>query len=209
MKAATLSLLALLALLAPAACATATDPETSTTEAHATTTATTTGSGTPGVNTSCRWVPGGTCYGMTNDGNNIWPTGVGITSVQVLIRRGPTRLSGSQQTFLAFVIWNKTTIGRIFRVDIGSDGVNWRETLSNVTASRTFGNPDFSTGTTGTASGGPVNPPTPHVNIENQITFDDDYLAAAAHYAGIIDDASRGFVQTPAAALGESALIAK
>lgn len=187
-------------LLALASCAIAGDPETSVTESKATTA---TVAGLPAVNTSCRWVPGGTCYGVANDGNSIWPTGMGITSVQVLTRRGPTRLSGTQQTALAFVIWNSTTVGRIFRIDIGPDGVNWREVLSNITASRTFGNPDFGTGSTGTASGGPVNPPHPNVNIEGPITFDGGYLGAAIRYAGVIDDASTSFVQTPAAALGE------
>jgi hypothetical protein len=187
---------ATLFLLVLASCATPSDPGTSVTEENAVIVRV-----LPAVNTTCQWVPGKTCYGLANDGNNIWPTGMGITSVQVLTRSGPTRLSGSQQTFLAFVIWNNTTVGRIFRVDIGSDGANWRDVLSNVTATRTFNNLDFNTGSTGTASGGPVNPP--HPNVEGPITFESTYLGAVTGFAGAIDDAGRGFLGTKSAAIDQ------
>jgi hypothetical protein len=170
------------------------EPETSTATDNAVV-----AQGLVAVDTSCQWVPGKNCYGVPNDGNSIWPTGMGITSVQVLTRSGPDRLAGRQQTFLAFVIWNGTTVGRIFRVDIGDDGANWRAVLGNVAATRTFNNLDFNTGSTGSASAGPVNPP--HPNVEGPITFDPGYLGVVARYAGAIDGASRNFLATKAAAI--------
>ncbi|HEY0484319.1 MAG TPA: hypothetical protein VGD37_42660 [Kofleriaceae bacterium] len=150
----------------------------------------------PQVSTSCQWVPGKNCYGLPNDGNNIWPGGMGITSVQVLTRSGPDRLEHTQATFLAFVVWNRTTMGRIFRIDIGPDGADWRAALSNITATRTLNNLDFNTGSTGTAAGGPVNPP--HPNVDGQITFDPTYLDVVKRYAGVIDSASAQFLATRA-----------
>src|SRR5262245_59423051 len=110
-----------LSLLVLASCA-ASDPQTSVADGNAIILP-----NLPAVSTTCQWIPGKNCYGVPNDGNSIWPTGQGITSVQVLTRSGPNRLGGTQATFLAFVIWNSTTVGRIFRIDIGSDGANWRD----------------------------------------------------------------------------------
>jgi hypothetical protein len=148
------------------------------------------------VNTSCLWIPGKTCYGLPNDGNNIWPDGVGITSVQVLTRSGPDRLNHAQQTFLAFVVWNRTVVGRIFRVDIGTNGANWRAELSNITATRTFNGIDNNTGSTGSVVAGPVHPP--HPNVDVAIVFDTGYLDAVKRYAAIIDSASDQFLATRA-----------
>ena len=181
-----------LVILITASCASGTDPDTSATEE-----ASILLTGLPQVNTSCQWIPGKTCYGLANDGNNIWPTGMGITSVQVLTRSGPDRLDRTQQTFLAFVVWNRSYVGRIFRVDVGSDGANWRDVLSDVTAVRTFNNLDFNTGSTGTASGGPVSPP--HPNVDGQLIFDQPYLDVVRREAGVIDAASREFLATRAA----------
>jgi hypothetical protein len=90
-------------------------------------------------------------------------------------------------------------VGRIFRVDVGDDGANWRAVLSNITAVRTFSNIDFNTGSTGTASGGPVNPP--HPNVEGPIELDPTYLGAVVRYGGAIDGASKSFLATKSAAI--------
>src|SRR4051794_6267604 len=86
--------------------------------------------GLPRVNTTCQWSVDSICYGQRNDANNIWPAGMGITSTFVMVRSGPTRLDGKQQTYLAFVVWNNAVVGRIFRLDLGSsDAVNFNNTL--------------------------------------------------------------------------------
>jgi len=179
-----------LLVLVIASCATGYDPETSASEQTAT------AQRLIPVNTSCQWIPGKSCYGVSNDGDSIWPTEMGITSVQVLTRSGPDRLEHTQHTFLAFVIWNKTTVGRIFRVDIGPDSAHWRATLGDIAETRTLGNIDFDIGSTGGAGGGPVGPP--HPNVMGPITFDTAYLAAVKRYAGVIDDATNQFLITRA-----------
>src|SRR3954464_5131462 len=87
--------------------------------------------GLPRVNTTCQWSVDSICYGQRNDANNIWPAGMGITRTFVMVRSGPTRLDGKQQTYLAFVVWNNAVVGRIFRLDLGSsDAVNFNNTLA-------------------------------------------------------------------------------
>jgi len=95
-----------LAVLAITGCTTAIDQDTSTTDQAATVSIE-----LPHTDTTCQWSVDTICYGQRNDGNNLWPTGIGITSAYVLTRRGPTRLSGRQPTYLAFVVWNDSVIG--------------------------------------------------------------------------------------------------
>ena len=151
-----------------------------------------------GVNTSCMWIPGKNCYGQPNDGNNIWPADQGIRTMYVLYRYGPDRLRHTQQTFLAFVVWNSTTVGRIFRIDLASDeALNWRATLGNIQATRTNALPDTSTGSSGTVIGGPGNPP--HPNVDDPLIFQPEYLGATVRYAGVIENATSNFLDTRAA----------
>lgn len=178
----------LLALLF-AACEMDSPPETATVEQHATTIT----RALPEVNTTCQWVTRGTCYGQVNDGNNLWPAGMGITSVQVLVRSGPDRLEHKQPTFLAFVVWNSTAIGRIFRLDLGSaDAANWRATLDNIVAVRTTNLPDTQAGSTGSTIGGPG--PIPHPNVDGFITVDAPYLDVVRKQATAINDATTAFL---------------
>jgi hypothetical protein len=179
----------LLALLL-ASCALAADPQTATTEDNAIITRV-----LPQVNTSCLWVAGRNCYGQPNDGNNIWPSGMGITSVQVLVRSGPDRLEHKQQTFLAFVVWNSAFVGRIFQVDSGSpDAVDWQRTLNGIVAGRTISLFDTQAGSTGSTVGGPG--PIPHPNVVGPITFENNFLDVVRKQAGIIDDATTAFLGT-------------
>jgi hypothetical protein len=188
---------ATLVVLVIASCATATEPETAATDQAATVDELIT-SVLPQVNTSCQWVPGKTCYGMTNDGNNIWPLNMGITRVQVLTRSGPDRLAHKQATFLAFVVWNNAVVGRIFRIDAGtSAAANWNATLGNILAGRTFSLFDTQAGSTGSTAGGPG--PVPHPNVDEAIVFDAPYLDAVKRYGTAIDDATTGFLATRAA----------
>ena len=156
---------------------------TSASEQHATTRA------LPQVDTTCQWVRGGSCYGLPNDGNNIWPAGIGITRLQVLLRGGPPRLGGKQQTFLAFVMWNSTTVGRIYRLDLGSaDAASWRAALDNIVAGRTFNIFDSQAGSTGSTVGTPT--PPPHPNVDGEITFEQPYLDVLRRETSVIDDAT-------------------
>lgn len=184
-----------LALLVAAGCAAGSEPETATADEAISILPL-----LPQVNTSCLWIPGKTCYGMPNDGENIWPAGLGITSVQVLTRSGPDRIDSTHHTFLAFVVWNRSIVGRIFRVDFGANAANWRAELGNITATRTFSGPDNNTGSTGSAVAGPVNPPHPNV-VDGPITFDTGYLDAVKRYASVIDSASEQFLATRSAAI--------
>src|SRR3954468_9633811 len=111
--------------------------------------------GLPSTNTTCQWLIDRHCYGQLNDGNNLWPTGMGINSAYLLMRSGPTRLAGKQPTFLAFVVWDDAVAGRIFRVEVGPrDGPNFLPVAAATFANRTLatvatGLPDPSAGSSG------------------------------------------------------------
>jgi hypothetical protein len=184
------------AVLAIAGCAGAIDQDTSTADQAAVVP-----TGLPSTNTSCLWQVDQSCYGQLNDGNNLWPTGMGITSAYMMMRSGPTRLSGRQQTFLAFVVWNDTVVGRIFRVDIGtSNASNFLSVSASTFAGRTLavspGLPDPSAGSTGSTGGG--GPPPPHPNVENPLVFDSAYLGIVANDAASVRRATVDFMAAKA-----------
>lgn len=192
-----MKLVVTLAALAATGCATA--PE----DTAATGTATTDQSsillpaGLPRVTTTCQWTVDSTCYGQRNDANNIWPSGMGITSAYVLTRSGPTRLDGKQQTYLAFVVWNHAVVGRIFRLDLGtSDAVNFNNTLAAVLYVKTFG-PDLGAGQGGSTYGSPS--PPPHPNVNDPIVFDTGYLNSVVNSATILDRVTTDFLATKSA----------
>jgi hypothetical protein len=186
-----------LAVVAATGCATAPEDAAITGAATADQSATILPAGLPRVNTTCQWSVDTTCYGQRNDANNIWPTGMGITSTSVLVRSGPTRLDGKQQTYLAFVVWNNSVVGRIFRLDLGStDAVNFNNTLAAVYYVRTFG-PDLRAGQQGSTYGSPT--PPPHPNVNDPLVFDAPYLGAVVNNASIIDRATTDFLATKSA----------
>lgn len=185
---------AALIVLAATACATPEEPDTATAEGDATIVPI---RGLVEVNTSCQWVPQGTCYGVTNDGASIWPLGMGITSVQVMTRSGPNRLSNQQTTQLAFVVWNSNTVGRIFRIDNDTDQADWRAWMSNVMEARTFNILDTTAGSTGSPAGGPA--PPPHPNVEGPLTFSIDYLSVVKRESTVIQNATNAFLTARAA----------
>jgi hypothetical protein len=180
---------ATLLVLVLASCAMGSEPETSATEESATVFR------LPQVNTSCQWVAGRTCYGMPNDGNNIWPANMGITHVQVLVRGGPDRLEHKLQTKLAFVVWNRTAVGRIFRIDLlTADDDDWRGTLDKIVTARTMAISDGSECGTGSPLANP-NPP-PHPNVDENIVFEPNALGTVRMTAGALDDATNTFLNT-------------
>ncbi|HEX8113066.1 MAG TPA: hypothetical protein VF516_35290 [Kofleriaceae bacterium] len=179
-----------LAILTVTGCATAIDQDTSTTDQAAIVP-----TGLPSTSTTCQWVVDKTCYGQLNDGNNLWPTGIGITSMFVMTRSGPTRLSGRQQTYLAFVVWNNSVVGRIFRLDVGSsDAANFTAVLGNIVAGRTLNLFDTTAGQGGATVGSPS--PPPHPNVEGPITFDSTYLGTVANDAASMNRATLDFLAT-------------
>jgi hypothetical protein len=186
------------AVLAITGCATAIDQDTSTTDQAATVQI-----ALPSTSTTCQWSVDTTCYGQRNDGNNLWPTGIGITSAYVLTRRGPTRLSGRQPTYLAFVVWNDAVVGRIFRIDVGTTAAtNFQSVYANTFAARTSGSsdiPDPSEGAQGAVTGGPT--PTPGPNVEPPIVFESSYLGAVVNSAAIIHRATTDFLATKSIAI--------
>jgi hypothetical protein len=184
-----------LAVVAATGCAAA--PEDTATTATTDQSAIVLPAGLPQVNTTCQWTVDSTCYGQHNDANNIWPTGMGITSTSVLVRSGPTRLAGKQQTYLAFVVWNHSVVGRIFRLDLGSTAaVNFNNAAASVYYVRSFG-PDLTAGQQGSVYGSPT--PPPHPNVDNAIVFDAPYLGAVVNTASIIDRATIDFLATKSA----------
>lgn len=176
------------AVLAITGCAPAVDQDTSTTDQAI---------DLPHTDTTCQWSVDTTCYGQRNDGNNLWPTGIGITDAYVLMRRGPTRLSGRQPTYLAFVVWNDSVVGRIFRIDVGTAAAtNFQSVYANTFAARTSasGVPDGSECAAGAIAVGPT--PTPGPNVEPPIVFDPKYLDAVVNYAAILHGTTKQFLAT-------------
>lgn len=188
-----------LAVLAITGCATAIDQDTSATEQAATVL-----TGLPRTNTTCQWSVDTTCYGQRNDGNNLWPTGIGITDAYVLTRRGPPRLSGRQPTYLAFVVWNDSVVGRIFRIDVGTAAAtNFQSVYANTFAARTSGSgvPNGSECAAGAIQGGPT--PTPGPNVEPPIVFESSYLDAVVNYAANIHRTTAEFLATKSGAIDQ------
>ncbi|HEX3477292.1 MAG TPA: hypothetical protein VHT91_19855 [Kofleriaceae bacterium] len=190
-----MKLAAAFVILAITGCAGALDPDTSTADQAAAVK-----TDLPSTSTTCQWSVDTTCYGQRNDGNNLWPTGIGITDAYVMTRRGPTRLSGRQPTFLAFVVWNDSVVGRIFRVDVGSsNAANFNSVLANTFAARTFSIPDGSEAAAGAVAGGPT--PAPGPNVEPPIVFESSYLGAVVKSAATIHGATSEFLATKSSAI--------
>lgn len=185
------------AVLAITGCASAIDQDTPATDQAATVLI-----DLPHTDTTCQWSVDTTCYGQRNDGNNLWPTGIGITSAYVMTRRGPTRFSGRQPTYLAFVVWNDSVIGRIFRIDVGtSSATNFNSVLENTFAARTFSIPNGSECAAGAIQGGPT--PTPGPNVEPPIVFESSYLDAVVNSATMIHRATSEFLATRSLAIDQ------
>jgi hypothetical protein len=150
------------------------------------------------ANTSVNWDPEVGCGPVKNpdlvpcDGNFLWPADAGITSVQVLLRKGPQGTAGP--TFLAFVVWNDSVVGRILRAPTaGRAGTHLRASINNIIAGRTTGAPDTSAGSSGNVSGG-KSPPVPGPHIDDAIQFSPGYLTAAKNAARAIHLANAGFL---------------
>jgi hypothetical protein len=152
-------------------CAVNTDPETSTGSSALTESS-----------DSVNWDPAVGCSSgpkvvvVPCDGEFLWPAEQGIKSIQVLYRKGPDGSDGP--TFLAFVIWDDNTVGRILRATAGRNGTHLRTTVNNIIAARASSAPDHSSSSAGNLSGG-TSPAPPHPHIDEAIHFSDKYLVTA------------------------------
>jgi hypothetical protein len=136
----------------------------------------------------------------TNVGSDIWPAGQGITSTQIMIRKGPDGSTGA--TFIAFVIWNGNFVGNIFRVHVGADGADFHQAAANITSTRTFGFPDHSTSSGGnptTGSGTPL----PHPNVDGTIHYSPSDLTNVKTNAAVILNATNDFMNFTEAPLAK------
>ena len=93
---------------------------------------------------------------------DIWPADPGIATTAVTIMPDPTSRDGS--TILSEVRWNGGPSGVIYEVRKGTDETAFRKAVAGTGAMLTVisGNTGGATTDTGTASGGPVQPPHPN-----------------------------------------------
>jgi hypothetical protein len=108
------------------------------------------------------------------DDQDIWPTGQAIQSMQVIFKRGPVRSDGP--SYLAFIVWNGNTVGKIFCVHVGAEGADLRKLISDTTATRTINVSVATASTTGSGGAGPI-VPTPHPNVDVELQFSPTYLS--------------------------------
>ncbi|MEO7729342.1 MAG: hypothetical protein ABIY55_00080 [Kofleriaceae bacterium] len=107
------------------------------------------------------------------DAEDVWPTNQGISSVQVIYKRGPVRSLGP--TYFAFIIWNGNRVGKIYCAYLGSSGADLRRNISDTTATRTVNVSTFTASSTGSGGGGHTIP-TPHPNVDGEFVFPQTYL---------------------------------
>lgn len=126
------------------------------------------------------------------DGDFLWPANAGIRSATTLVRKGPELADGSE-TMIAFVVWNRSVVGRILRAEVGAKSADLLGHLGGLNATRTRGAPDFNTGSAGSLSGGNP-PPPPQPNINDPLVFSAKYLQQAKVAANAIESANQEFL---------------
>jgi hypothetical protein len=112
--------------------------------------------------TSTWWMPGKLTY------VDLWPPDHGITSAQVVFHKEIDSSTGP--THVAFVVWNGTFVGRIYRIHNNADGADFLHNVQQLNASRVNGVPDNSVSSSGSATSGNPKPP-PHPNVDDDITY--------------------------------------
>lgn len=128
------------------------------------------------------------------DAEEVWPTNQGITSVQVIYKRGPVRSLGP--TYFAFIIWNGNHVGKIYSAYLGPIGADLRRNISDTTATRTANVSAFQTSTTGSGGAGPV-VPTPHPNLDGEFQFSQTYLNNLKQNAQALIDTTTDLLSYP------------
>jgi len=123
----------------------------------------------------------------------LWPSTA--TTAQILYRQGPPLLGA--KAFLAFVVWDHTTVGHVYWVAIGNDGADLKNMWDKAFAQRTNTQSapaflDHWGG--GTGGGGVGTPPTPHPNV-SQFPISSTWAQQAKSAAAAIDAADSQFAQ--------------
>jgi hypothetical protein len=102
-------------------------------------------------------------WSTDNGAADLWPTGCGITTTNVFIRKGADIDGGA--AFLASVVWNDSVVGHVYWIPVGSLGLDFHTTLVQTHSARTNNQPTFSYGEGGGPDGGnPLSPGHPHVD---------------------------------------------
>lgn len=125
--------------------------------------------------------------------NALWPSTA--TTAQILYRQGPAL--GGNKAFLAFVVWDHTTVGHVYWIAIGNDGADLKNMWDKAFSSRTNAQngPAFlDHWGGGTGGGGVGTPPTPHPNV-SQFPVSATWIQEAKSAAASIDAANLAFSQ--------------
>ncbi|HET9620318.1 MAG TPA: hypothetical protein VFP84_03050 [Kofleriaceae bacterium] len=117
--------------------------------------------------TSTWWAPGRLTYA------DIWPLDHGITSAQIVYRKEIDSSIGP--THVAFVVWNGSFVGRIYRIHNNADSTDFLLNVAQLEATRVSRGPDNSVSSSGNGTGGNTKPP-PHPNVDEDITYNPDDL---------------------------------
>ncbi|MGE5183153.1 MAG: hypothetical protein ACM31C_13875 [Acidobacteriota bacterium] len=128
------------------------------------------------ANTTQFWDPN---KGSAED---LWPSDQQIWAANVLIRKAPdippppSSTNGvSAPAFLAVVVWNHATVGRIYWIPFGSTGTDFHHTWDSTLALRTNNAPNNGGGSDGSPIAGSGSP-TPHPNVDQYGNFINWYL---------------------------------
>lgn len=130
-------------------------------------------------------------WSLKSDYDAIWPTGQGIDTTYVLIKKGYPAQNGDPATFLAFVVWDNNTLGHVYQVHYGTEGQDFRETVAGALAVRTANNLDHSGGSTGSGEGGTVIPRPHPSGGDPQVIVSPQEVLNALNTSAALDDAVR------------------
>lgn len=112
--------------------------------------------------------------------DSIWPTNRNISNVEVVYMAAPP--NGRVTQFLTFVVWNGSLVAHIYTSPTGAVGASLQSLISNTLAERVTYGTDTAAIITGSGSGGtPI--PVPHPNVDNQFTFNADFLSVVKSQA--------------------------
>ena len=121
--------------------------------------------------------------------DTLWPTTT--HSTQLIMRVGPDKFGNP--AFLAFVVWDHTTVGHVYWVTIGDEGADLKQAWENAFALRTNTHPaNFDRWGGGNGGGGTGTPPTPHPNVDS-FFVGGTWLSHARTTAADLDAADASF----------------
>jgi hypothetical protein len=123
--------------------------------------------------------------------NAVWPASA--TRAQILYRGGPDKFGNP--AFLAFVVWDHTTVGHVYWIEMGNYGTDFKQNWDNAFAQRTNNEPNLFDHWGGANGGGALgNPPMPHPQVDSFVVSA-AWLQNAKDAAASIDAADHTFAQ--------------